>query len=467
MFRINPTDLFSFENPSYLPEIAALPNQQSSLISENSVNNSNLSERVELIKPMPFDVSDPDFSIFTIDGHIRAKVRSESFRVEKAGHWQEKLGTAKQWTWIQGGVAALIALGAAGAAAAEIHPYMVVAIGVCSVVCMVFCGMNLGRAFEASRQIEGWNANPAEKIAHERYRAYKEGFPYVFKNDLKLPPNTTSNHQILLPFEVLSLFEKYFDKFCTDLLAKKPTSDGAKKDWLDRFTKYNPVAKAVLEFAYGNLQSYEKVSSDYEVLHKHLTEIRNGYAKLRQNARQETQKVKNNINNSRNLALTPLELARQYYSEQADIDRQKNLKETTDPKKILEIKNEYSTKLLKYWMFYQAAAAPINYLFDQQINEAENNLQSVLNKIKENEASSHAEHFDYAWELLEGAQGLKDKNHFSYNSPTFFSEEIVFDIPEISPAGVDDVEKAKKQKPKDFDDSQYREYLEFVAYKKQ
>ncbi len=445
MFRINPVNDFSFENPKYLPEISASPYP---VRSGSKVYQPNLKDRVEQIDSN----EDLNHSVYAIDSSIWAKIFSELFRNDKAQYWQEKLGTAKQWAWIQGGVAALIALGAAGAAATKIHPYVVAATSICSVALMIFCGINLGKAFEASRQIKGWNTDPLKEIADARLKAYKEGFPYVFNKNLKLPPNTTSNCQILLPSEVKHLFKKYFGKFCTDLLSKKPSNDPTTKEWLRRFIDCNPIAKAVLTFVYEKVpENYEKISLDYGILHTHLTNTHSEY-------------IRNNINTSRNLALAPLEAAFTYYVEKADTDRQENRKGKTD-EEIQKIEEEYTDKASKYLSFHLAATAAINFLFDQKIIEAESNLQSVLNNIQTNEASSNAKHFDCAWKLLEGAKGLKEGlNNFSYDSPTFFSEEIVFDIPKTSLVAV---EEAKKQRPENFDDSQYREYLEFVTYQPQ
>ena len=61
------------------------------------------------------------------------------------------------------------------------------------------------------------------EIAEARTRAYKKEFPYVLSHDLKL--RGLSHFQILLPEEVLFLFERYFDKFCANLLSAQPSSE--------------------------------------------------------------------------------------------------------------------------------------------------------------------------------------------------------------------------------------------------
>ncbi len=462
MLKTSLADPFSFENPKYLPEISACPHPSlNSSVIEQDVKKLNLQDRVKLVTPV--DSSHPYCSIYSIDGHIQAKIPSESFRSEKKVlHWQEKLGTAKQWTWIQGGIAALIALGAAGAAAIKVHPYIVVAIGVCSVVCAAICGMYLSRAFEASRQIKGWDTDPLEKIANERRKAYEDGFSYVFKNNLKLISNTSN---FLLPFEIEYLFKKYSDAFCDDLLSKKP-SNPTKKEWLRRFIDCNPIAKDVLTFVYGKVpEDYEKISLDYGILHNHLTNTHSEYIRLRENARQKTEEAKSNIDKQRESTLLPLQTLREHHLAQAFTDCKEKLKVETDPKKIQEIQKEYSAKVAKYHVIYAAAAVPANLGFDAQITKVENNLISVLTKIKENEASSRAWHFDCACKLLEDAKQLKQQPHLSYQSPAIFFEKTVFDISPPPLLKIDAIALAQATEAlKKVERSIYSDYLTFLYY---
>ncbi len=455
-------DDFDFENVKYQPEISfpnTVPQVRADYMEAFMQHNTLAGRAIPAASMFP----DPNHSTYVIDTCIRVKVPSDAFRDEKAKYWNEKHETAKKWAWIEGGVAALTVLGAVGIAAMEIMPVAAVAFGIASVATIFFCGRNISRASEASHQIEGWQASPLEKLANERAKAYQEGFPYVHRKDLKL--QGSSHHQVLLPFEVQFLFERHFDNFYTELLPQHPSSEQGKKEWMDSFTNCNPVADKVLRYAHDGVvpEKYARVSYDYEVLHRQLTDMRSEFAELRNQSREKTTRIIKEINENRDLALLPFKGMLTYWTLQAKAERDEKLDKTTDPEKIKEIRREYSAAISKYNMYYAAAVIPINLAFDNQVSNAKQELKSILETIKKNEASSHAPYFNYAWGLLDYARQIKQVPTYVYRSQAP-SPVQVFNIPVPSAPpviNINFIQQAQSEKPQGIDESNYSDYLRF------
>ncbi len=456
---------YDFENSKYRP-LFSTPDLYPSIGAtwmENHFKNP-LENRVAKIS------TDTQHDTYLIDTTIKAKIPSETFRQEKVNHWKAEHNTVKQWAWIEGGLGALLAGGTAVAATNSAAPLVIVALGVTTVASLVFMALNISKTHDASRQIAGWSANPLEKIAEDRAAAYRNGFPYVLRNDLKLQVGVTSTSKILLPEEVTFLFERYFDQFSRKLLAQTPHTEQGKKEWLDSFTSCNPVSNKALMYAYGQVpEKYLRVSYDYEVLHKQLTDLRGEFDQLRSQRRVESDKVIKGINQNRSLALAPFVMALAYYKREAEKDRDQKLATTKDEDKIREIKREYDAAILKYEAYHLAATLPINALFDSQISAAKENLRTILAEIKRNEATSHAPYFNYAWGLVDFARRVKEQPQFVYQ-PQDFSPGQVFHIPQPSPApvvNINFIQEARGQTPVNVETSQYADYLKFVQRQRQ
>lgn len=453
-------DDFDFENSKYRP-LFSTPDLYPSIGAawmENHFKNP-LENRVAQLS------SDAQYSTYLIDTSIKARIPSENYRQEKVSHWTSVHGAVKQWAWIEGGLGALLAVAAAGAAFHSAAPIAIAALGVCSVASLVFMSMNISKTREASRQIAGWSVNPLEKIAQARADAYRVGFPYILAQDLKLQVGMASPSKILLPEEVTFLFERHFDQFTRKLLAQSPHTEQGKKEWLDAFTSCNPVSNKALMYAYNQVpEKFLRVSYDYEILYKQLTDLRGEFDRLRRERRAESDKVIKGINQNRALALAPFAAALTYYQLEARRERDEKLAKTKDDSKIREINKEYDAAIFKYEAYHMAATLPVNALFDSQVATAKENLRSILAEIKKNEASSHAPYFNYAWGLVDYARKVKDQPHFIYQPQNFQAAEV-FHIPAPSAppvVNINFIQQASGQQPVNVDASQYADYLRYA-----
>lgn len=465
---------FDFENIKYRPEISmpqSLPQIRADQMASYMSNNT-LDSRSE---PIPTSHYDQNKTVYRVDV-LRVKIPSEIFREEKAKYWEEERSQARTWGWIEGGLTVAFA---AGAFVLKANPYVAGALGVAAVASLLFSAMNFTYASKASHQIDGWKTNPLEKIAAERKKAFREGFTYVYRNDLKL--QGSSNRQVLLPSEVQFLFERHFDEFYQKLLPRQPSSEQGKKEWLDQFTNYNPVSGKLLAYAYDGRvpDRYAQVSYDYEVLLTQLTDLRGEFTKLRNKREKETTKIIQGINQNRDLALLPFQGMLAYWELQAKTEKDKKLEELkktcvgeeelklfdeSEPAK--KVKDEYKSAVTKYQLYYAAAIIPVNAVFDKQVSDAKANLKDIMKEIKKNEASSHAPFFNYSWGLLDFARKIKQTPEFVYQHQVFNAEQS-FHIPTPSApqvVNINFVQQAQQQKPQGIDDSNYSEYLKFVSW---
>lgn len=449
-------DDFDFENVKYRPELS-FPDHMPTIGADRMLFHfsNSLENRAVLLG------SQSNFSTYLIDTSIKAKIPSENFRQEKIDHWKTEHTQAKKWAWLEG-VSGILAAGAIGFFAMTNMTRM--ALGVCSIGLLTFAGMNIfSQAKKAKHQIDGWSTNPLAEIAEARTRAYKKEFPYVLSHDLKL--RGLSHFQILLPEEVLFLFERYFDKFCANLLSAQPSSEKQIKEWLDSFTYCNPVSNKALTYAYNQVpDKYLRVSYDFEVLYKQLTDLRGEFNKLRNQREKETAVVIKNINRNRDLALEPFAAACLYYKKQASNERDAKLQKTTKAEERTPIYNEYRASIAKYQAYHAAAIIPVNLIFNNQVRDAEASLESILKEIKKNEASSHAPYFNYAWGLLDYAKKVKEQPNFVYQ-PQIFTSAEAFQIPApfVPPViNINFIQQAGQQAPVNVDASQYADYLRYV-----
>ncbi|MGH2613158.1 MAG: hypothetical protein ACRDFB_08960, partial [Rhabdochlamydiaceae bacterium] len=274
---------YNFESKEYLPTISLPPKvshiqaDEMGIFIENSLEN-----RAELLDQ---NSANSHQDIYLIDTYIQVKIPSLNFRQAKVGYWEAQHNSLKRWTWIEGGFGTFLA---AGAIIAHATPPALATFAACSVGLFILSGINIYKTCQASHQIDGWKANPIEKIAKERAKAYQMGFLYVYQNNLKL--QGSSHNQILLPQEVSFLFKQYSSQFYTTLLTWVVQSDQQKKDWIDLFKNYNPVSQKVLCYANNDVvpQKYQQISSDYEILYQQLCNVQNGFEKLRNESRSKT-----------------------------------------------------------------------------------------------------------------------------------------------------------------------------------
>lgn len=425
----------------------------------------------------PISQVDAIHTVYEIDGVVRAKITSDAFRKEKAKHWEKVHEDTKQWSWVEGGMTGLLLAGTIATGILS-SPLVATALGVATVAGLILTTYSISNTYEASRQIDGWKSSPLKKLAHERVRAYREGFAYVYNHDLKLYPDDlklsgpSSHTAVLVPAEVLFLFDRYFKQFCEPLLTtREPTTDQGKKEWLDQFTHLNPVSQNALSYAHdGHMpipEKYLRVSYDYEVLHSQLTDLRTEFNKLRDQRCDETRNIIRQIEYNRELALIPFKATLAYWENQALTERDTKLRQAESVEDVEEIQEAYRSEMRKYQVYYLAAIVPVNLYYDNQVNQARSSLERILEEINRNEANSHAPYFNYAKELLNYAWQVKNTPHFVYQ-PQPFTPDAVFQIPTPSappPEEINFMEDALHQRPPGMGDAEYVEYVRFVSHR--
>ncbi len=425
----------------------------------------------------PISQVDAIHTVYEIDGVVRAKITTDTFRKEKSKHWEKVHEETKQWSWIEGGVTGLLLAGtiATGILSA---PMVAAALGAATIGGIILTAYSISNVYEATRQIDGWKSSPLKKLAHERVRAYDRGFAYVYEHNLKLYPDDlklsgpSSHTAVLVPAEVLFLYDRYFKQFCDPLLTtREPTTSQGKKEWLDQFTHLNPVSQHALSYAHdGHMpipEKYLRVSYDYEVLHAQLTDLRTEFNKLRDRRCDETRGIIHQIESHRELAMIPFKGMLAYWENQAIVIRDSKLSHAKTVEEVEEIHGEYRSEINKYHAYYLAAIVPVNMYYDTQVNRARASLENILEEIDRTEATSHAPYFNYAKGLLNYAWQVKNTPHFVYQ-PQPFTPDAVFQIPAPSAPPMEEInfmEDALHQRPQGMGDTEYVEYVRFVSYR--
>lgn len=449
-----------FTNDKYSPEIFSTTTTLYSDQIENLMGD-NLGSRIQQL------TSDAQRTTYLVDRCIRVKIPSDALRQDRVKHWEEKKREAHHWAWIQGGIAGLCALISkiGTRAMPELSLFTIGgAIGG-----SLLCYLNIRKGAEASYQVNGWNTSPLEKIANDRKTAYKEGFLHVYKNDLKLSSQqTSSRHNLLLPFEVQFLFERYFTQFCDRLMQRTPLSEQSKKEWLDDFTDHNPVTENLLRYAYeGQLPAkYAQVSKDYETLRKQLSDVRATFRSLRQQHRKKIQAVIDQINADRENALLAFNAMHAHWTRYAAMVRLEKIGKANNLEKQQEIENEYQDMLHRYQTYHSIATLPIRKTFDNQVSNAKAQLAFILDHIKTSEATSHAPFFSYAWGLLSYAQQIKEQPGFVYQPPVLNAMQT-FNIPSPAVTPVININFIQQAKEQPVPDINHKEYLEFLSWQQE
>ena len=399
---------------------------------------------------------------YIIDNLIKADVPDQFFRKTQKYNWNIEKGRYQAIS-ILSGIITACGLVEVVKKRAE-HP-VAVAIGVASLAGALFTAYNISRWNDASNQVKGWEKDPCEKIAQARSQAYKSGFRFVKQHNLRLID--PSNHAILLEEEVEYLYLEHCDNFYGSLLNKTVIGEQAQHEWLNLFTHYNPVARHVLEYAFGDVpDKYVQVCKDYEALHDQLSHLRYQFTQMRAQRRQETQNIIESIERNRQVALLPFNLIYDGYVENARQERDTKLIRAKVEEKA-QIEEEYQSKVQKYMNYRRMASAPVNLYFDGQVANAGRELENILSQINRSESEAHAPYFNYSKGLLEYARNLKNQPAVHYEQPPL--PQNFYHINEVqqpsAPPAADVFVVQAAVRPDGMSEAEYQQYLAFIQKK--
>ncbi len=400
---------------------------------------------------------------YIIDNLIKADVPDQNFLTIQRHIWKREKNWYLSISILSGIVTACGFVGAVKKRAE--HP-VAVAIGVASLAGAIFTAYTIFRWNDASNQVKGWEKDPCEKIAQARSQAYKSGFRFVKQHNLRLID--PSNHAILLQEEVEYLYESYFNSFCESLLdGKAVVGDAAQHQWLNDFTRDNPVARDVLEYAYRQVpDKFAQVSSDYEALHAQLSHLRDQFTQMRTQRRQETQNIMDDIERNRRAALLPLKLIYDGFVEEAGQEQNRKLS-GANLERTAQIIHEYEMKVQKYKNYLRMASAPVHHYFDGQLANARRELKTILAQIDRSESAAHAPYFNYSKGLLEYARNLITQPMFEYVQQPL--PQNAYNIPAVQQPSAPPAEHLFAEqaavRPDGMSEAEYQQYLEFIQKK--
>lgn len=405
---------------SYRPEITQetegyLP------IPEEMENNTgkDLSTRVQLLSS-----SENRFSVYKIDQCVRVKTLSDSFRNQMVQFWKDARLThcVRAWT-------AVVGFGVTFPLAIYYTPFF----GIGSAISLAIAAYSISKSNGAKEQFEGWERRPVEAVAAKRRQAYEQGFPFVYRNRLKL--TGPSDSALLLPVEVQHLHNRYWSHFCSELLGQNCATSKQKKAWLDQFRSTHPTSEPVLQYVYGHVPDVvRELSRNVDRVSDSLRNIEKDFHRIRQQRTDETQTILDLIESKRRLAKMPCDLALTYFLSRLDKDKSDQLEEWRFQEgatiaKRNEIESDYRLKVAAYRLMHTALDSQINSYFDSKKREAEEALQKILKKIKKQEADAFSPYYDYCKQLVTNALAAKDGKPIVSEAP--FSPAQALQIPSL------------------------------------
>jgi hypothetical protein len=396
---------------------------------------------------------------YTIDSCIRVRAPSWAFRQECITHWNDAKATLKNVTWMNG---AALVLSGAGALFSLANPFLLTIFGVTAVVTSIFVGLGFHKISKANEQIAAWSIDPAEVVAKQRAEAYRQGFAYAYRNDLKIGAQPSKNG-VLHPAEVQYLYQIYFPNFCSTLLNKNLDN---KSQWMIDFLAVNPLSPVVIRYVSGQIPyALQAVANDYAKLENILKDIQKHFAGLKSDVRDQASKTIDMYNNQRTAALVPLQLARDHYVSTARAELDLKLKTELDLETRRTLQKEFDAQVEKYDLFYSVAAAPINLYFDSQIQQTRITRDNAIRDISYHESQNLAIYYPAAKDLLQRAFFMWTQQ--TAYQPLHFDQYNTFvpplpSAPSMAPSFQDQV--FRQHAPADWSRGQQTEYEAYLNY---
>lgn len=395
---------------SYQPDLTPKEHISPPAISdlEDIVRTRSLVERVQIVKEGSTQ------STYLIDGILTVKSVSDMFRNHVIGHWSDRRSASQIKAW-----SALVITAFSVAAIVGGLSYY---IGIATTVCALFSIYEFYQAHHALHQINGWKVRPANAVALQRKEAYEKGFIFAFNHNLKL--DKQSNQAVLLPFEVLHLFERYAIVFSQKLSMQNCSDIKHKKGWLDSFLDNNPISKEMLVFAFGKIPvRYEPINQNFELLRDALTGIKKDFDLAHLQAKADCQNALSEIESKRSLIKMPIDRILRTKLEQARQSR--NAKLQQEGVNLALVEEDYKIEVAEAQTVYDAAVFTINVYFDGKVSDAKEKLSVVLKQIDAEQAEAYSPYYSSAKQLIIAALNAVQDPSYVYKGNTFSKEKAI------------------------------------------
>ena len=399
MFDVSFDDDWDFQKNSYKELTLAEPVE--------NVDPLFLSQRpfAERVKLLSFDNST---CTYLVDGLIRVTAPSESIRLSATNHWEGKKNEANWWRKFHIGVivgsVALTALAALAAPPIAVAGVVWIAVGA------IFATKNSNRMEAAQKQIDQWNVHPAQSVADERARAYKNGFFYALNLNLKGSFGITSPQNILHPSEVTWLYEQALRDLMNDVITqmqRQNITSYAKTKWVERFISENPLALQSLAYAYEpndlRRQVLESWSYSFDAYKQDVITTQKSFETRKNQIRSRAQEEIRQLEEQRALALNlPLSL-KNASDQEAKRIRDVKIKSIFSTSTIKEINDEYQQALNDNKALYLISTNPINLYYDEKISDIKKTEAAYLQQIDQEKDLGMSPYFEPGLRLFGSA----------------------------------------------------------------
>lgn len=359
---------------------------------------------------------------------------SEAFREHQKQQWSVVKTEAeeKSWNWTvtaigtglgaaAGGV--LLAMGPTDVAGylgptianSQFAPFLLVVGGIAAAAAVFFAWKENSSVNQAHTQINKWGEDPVMKVGLARNEAHKQGFPYIFANNLKLAPEQPSTTALFHPIQVKYEYEKYFETYCTKLLSQVNPSPAA---WVEQFRSCNPVSSAYMTYGLGHVPEHMKpVIEDYTRFETFLNDISTSYDKMKSDVRATAKESIDSYTKTKNEQLQPLAQARDTGIATAEADKDRVLRDlTSSERRRREARETFNAIKDALDANYTRSAASITREYDEKIKETERDRDVKLRKLDEQKGGQLSNNYRAARELLERAtQAWDNKGYHPMN----------------------------------------------------
>ncbi|HEY5234742.1 MAG TPA: hypothetical protein VIJ14_01080, partial [Rhabdochlamydiaceae bacterium] len=364
---------------------------------------------------------------------------SLAFRDHQKQQWNDvkKEAEEKSWNWTitAMGAGVFAALGGAlmamdpaavagyvGTAIANSYlaPFVLVAGAVGAAVSIIFVANANSSINQANEQINKWDADPVMKVGQARNEAHKQGFPYIYANNLKLTSGQPSRTALFHPIQVEYEYKKYFESFCRNLLSQANPSPAS---WMNQFRSCNPVSASYMTYALGAVPDrMTLVIQDYSRLALLLEDIVKSYDQLKIDVRKTAKDRIDSYNKAKNEQLQPLAQARDEGIATAEDNKDRVLRDlNASDRRRREARETFNVIKESLQANYTRSAAPISKKYDGKIKEVENESNERIGKLDDQKGSQLGNNYRAARELLARAkQAWDNKGYQPVNFQQYF-----------------------------------------------
>jgi hypothetical protein len=343
---------------------------------------------------------------------------SEAFREHQKQQWSvvKKEAEEKSWGWTVTAIVSALGTVFGGVYFAanqdSIAGPVLLGIGlVAAIVSAVFFANAQSSINNADTQINKWDADPVMRVGLARNEAHKQGFPYIYANNLKLAPGQPSTTALFHPIQVKFEYEKYFESYCTKLLSQFDPSPAA---WVNQFRSSNPVSSAYMTYGLGDVPVRMKpVIEDYTRFEEFLNDIATSYDKMKSDVRATAKERIDSYTKTRNEELQPLAKARDAGIATAEADKDRVLRDLSAiESRRREAKETFTAIKDALEANYTRNATPITKKYDAKIKEVESDRDVQLRRLDTQKGGQLSNNYRAARELLDRAKKAWDNKGY-------------------------------------------------------